>query len=180
MEHINIDVINELFNDRNKNISETTKNHWINCLGLIYKNNNQELSMLSICEKSIKNLKENYTLKLENIIKEDDKGVSDQVIVENAAICVNLCTLPRFYDYKSIEVLQVGEGADYICYNNPHNFIFESKGVNSKYNCPGRAKKGSDQINKAFNIYNSKNIHVGIVGLSCFYNNIHYLINIKK
>ena len=175
MNLIKIDVLKELFNERNANISEITKNFWINCLGLI-SSKESKISCLDLCETSIENSKKKLNIILENIIKETCKGVSEKDIVENAAICLNMCTIPAFFAYNDIEVIQVGNGADYICYGELNNFIFESKGVNSKYNCPAQAKKGLDQIDKSFKIFKSKNIEFGIVGVSCFYENKHYLI----
>lgn len=175
MGYIQIDVSEELFNERNNNISEFTKNFMINCLGLINGEITKIMS-LDLCQNSINDSKIKKIFKLNNIMKEECKGISNKVIVEYAAICINLCTIPIHFAYKNIEVIQVGHGSDYICYGNINNFIFESKGVNSKYNCPTQARKGLDQINKSFKIFRSKNIEFGIVGVSCFYEKKHYLI----
>jgi len=175
MDYIQIEVSEELFNERNNNISEITKNFMINCLGLINEEDTK-ITSLDLCENSINNSKIKKNLELNNIMKEECKGISSKVIVEYAAICINLCTIPIHFAYKNIEVIQVGHGSDYICYGNSNNFIFESKGVNSKFNCPAQAKKGLDQIDKSFKIFKSKNIEFGIVGVSCFYENKHYLI----
>lgn len=179
MNLIKIDVLKELFNERNANISDYTKNFWINCLGLI-SSKESKISYLDLCETSIKNLEKKLNIILENIIKETCKGVSEKDIVEKAAICLNMCTIPIFFAYNDIEVIQVGNGADYICYGELNNFIFESKGVNSKHNCPAQARKASDQINKSFNIFKAIDLRFGIAGVSCFYNNKHYLIRIQN
>jgi len=179
MNLIQINVINELFNERNNNISEITIKYWINCLGLIY-NNKIEIKSLELYENTIKDLEKKYNIKLENITMEECKGISDKEIVEKAAICINLCIIPKFYDYKNIEVIQVKDGADYICYGDSYNYIFESKGVNSKYNCPSQAKKASSQLNKSFKIFMAKNLQFGIAGVSCFYNSTQYLIRIQN
>lgn len=179
MNLIKIDVLKELFNERNANISNYTKIYWINCLGLI-SSKESKISCLDLCETSLKNSVKKLNVILENIIKETCKGVSDKEIVEKAAICLNLCTIPIFFPYSDIEVFQVGDGADYICYGDLNNFIFESKGVNSKYNCPAQSKKASDQINKSFIKFKAIDLRFGIAGVSCFYNNRHYLIRIQN
>lgn len=176
---IKLDVTSEIFNERNSWIHKDSKNFCIHCLGLMYLYN-FTIDSLCLSEGKIGNFIEIYKVELMNFAKEEDFGIPKKNIVENSAICINLITIPLFFNYINGMVLKRGEKADYILYSNNYNFTFESKGVSSQYNCPKKIEEGEKQILNSFEVLKDSNIKFGIVGESCFYEQIHHLVKINN
>ncbi len=176
---IKIDIINKINNNRNDWIAEISKKFFIHCLGLIY-DDEFEINFLILSEEKQNDYKTVFKLDLTNFSRNKDFSIPYKNIVENSAICLNLALIPLFFDYEDGMVLKRGEVADYILYSNTGNFTLESKGVTSKYNCPKKILEGKIQIEESFEVFKDSNVNFGIIGESCFYEQVHYLVKIKN
>lgn len=176
---LRINAESEIFNSRNQWLSDISKNKMMTCYALIC-NEESIIKTLNLCHNSKDNLIKNHNVSIENYRVAIGTGISTHKIVEKSAEFLNFIFIPVFYKYDYGNVLQIGQGADYILHEKEDVFTLESKGVNSKYNCPKKISEGIDQVKKSFRILEDLNITFGLVGESCFYENIQYLIKINN
>ncbi len=163
-----IKVYERLHHPRNS-VFENKIDFLIDCLGRMYFDN------LKIIETNYfithrKNLKSKMEIQLSDFEIKNFKGDDHNAIVCGAGICTALSTVIDFHNYFNLDVIETGDGADYIFYFANSNFCCEMKGSTME-NCDNVVLKAKSQVRTSFELLEDYDIRFGLVAIAWFSKN---------